>query len=38
VVVIGLGALTNVAEALALDPGIVSNMVRMILSLSLDKT
>jgi hypothetical protein len=30
VVVIGLGALTNVAEALALDPGIVSNMVRTL--------
>jgi hypothetical protein len=28
VVVIGLGALTNIAEALALDPGIVTNMVR----------
>jgi hypothetical protein len=28
VVVIGLGALTNIAEALALDPGIVANMVR----------
>jgi hypothetical protein len=28
VVVIGLGALTNIAEALALDPGIATNMVR----------